>query len=591
MNVNRTQRYEIVKQLGSGGTSTVYLVHDNTLDTRWAMKRYSLEDASAFTWKSEIAFLTQLQHPAIVRIVDGWEDDEYAYYIMDYIEGMSLHQYIATYGKAKEAIVRDWAIQLLEVIGYLHKHDVLYCDLKLENIMISASGSLSLIDFGAALSSRSFSTIRYGTIGYAAPEQFLQTRLDERCDIYSLGKVLIACLYGILDAKTIQDIPEHDATFCSLALYQILCIACAKKREQRYGSTTAMQQALAIPKQKGRLLPNVKTAMLLGWASVMLVIGVSCSFIYRKLQIAAYQEAMQANDYERAIAYRTQNAEPFYALYERYYEDAYTTFRKQYEAKEAKQKAIMEAIVKVEAIASSARVPQEEAYFYFMGMKCMESENQRFYQKAATYYFYQANNYVQAKQYQQIAAIYSHEDSLQKADIELLDETLASLVLINMENENYTERTTIALMLARLYNSRKAELPDAAMQRMIQVCQDALLHCREQEVILELVSLMLDGYEQQITMYRKQGKQEAIIPLYQNMLALYESYQEDIDDNALVVARKANIYLNLYQETKQKQDLLQAFTCFDKALLMDPNLQSAIRGKSDCERLLLYERK
>ena len=163
----------------------------------------------------EADFLRQFRHPMLPVVYDLVWDDAW-YLVMEYIQGITLREYVGRSGYVQEEQACRWTEQLLDILGYLHtrKPPVIYRDLKPDNIMVCPDGHLRLIDFGAA-DQRDFGTHERGimaaTAGFSAPEQFgkmgdshisgltgrteqgyMKQRIyaDERSDIYAVGMVL-----------------------------------------------------------------------------------------------------------------------------------------------------------------------------------------------------------------------------------------------------------------------------------------------------------------------------------------------------------------------------------------------------------------
>ena len=201
-------KYEILKQIGKGGMSTVYLAMDQHLNKQWAVKeiRHKADDRESHiiiqSLVAEANLMKKLDHPALPRIVDIIDSRDTIYVIMDYIEGEPLSRILEREGPQPEEDVLEWAKQLCDVLSYLHtrKPPVIYRDLKPGNIMIRPDGNIRLIDLGIAREYKEGAvtdTVQLGTKGYAAPEQFGgQGQTDARTDIYSLGVTLYQALTG-----------------------------------------------------------------------------------------------------------------------------------------------------------------------------------------------------------------------------------------------------------------------------------------------------------------------------------------------------------------------------------------------------------
>ncbi|MEG1618912.1 MAG: serine/threonine-protein kinase [Eubacterium sp.] len=209
-------KYRVLDEIGHGGMSVVFLARDKRLEKLWAVKeirnvkdirkRQTIIDSL----KSEAQLMKDLDHPAIVRIVDIIDEHESLYVVMDYIDGEALTKQIYPQGKKKvakpipEEKAVQWGIQICDVLQYLHsqKPPIIYYDLKPDNIMLRNEGDIRLIDFGAArkYSSDPKEMNRYkilGTPGYAAPEQYQSgSDTDSRTDIYTFGMTLHFMLTG-----------------------------------------------------------------------------------------------------------------------------------------------------------------------------------------------------------------------------------------------------------------------------------------------------------------------------------------------------------------------------------------------------------
>lgn len=208
-------KYRILRPLGQGGEGVVYLAEDTDLGRRAALKRLWNHGGTGEEIRREAAFLRDLRHPMLPVVYELFRgglctdelpfQEEGWYLALEYIEGMSLHNYIRKEGGVREEQACLWGEALLDVLSYLHTREtpVIYRDLKPDNIMVCRDGSLRLIDFGAAFL-KSFgedSEERMAwTAGYGAPEQRgkagWQPYADERSDIYAFGRVLYYMVTG-----------------------------------------------------------------------------------------------------------------------------------------------------------------------------------------------------------------------------------------------------------------------------------------------------------------------------------------------------------------------------------------------------------
>jgi serine/threonine protein kinase len=233
-------RYEILFQIGEGGTSKIYLAKDLKLNKFWAVKIIDKQKSGGLVSnaRSEIDFLMKLNSPNILRIVDFFEDDNYAYLIEDYIDGQPLADFLKQDNVTQE-LALDWCEQILHALIYLHSLNIVYRDLKPENLVLSPRGEITMIDFGAARTydaDKKTNTVNLGTVGYAAPEQYLNdAQTDFRADIYAFGVFLFQLLTGAAhigkDPQIKKALPKSKI---SPALKKIILKCIEEKPENRY---------------------------------------------------------------------------------------------------------------------------------------------------------------------------------------------------------------------------------------------------------------------------------------------------------------------------------------------------------------------
>lgn len=206
-------RYEIVRKIGGGGMGAVYLAFDKNLGgvdrAVKEMVQSHIEEAqqqkAIDDFKRESMILSTLDHPSIPTIYDYFYDavESRFYLVMKYISGGDLASRLrATPGaRIDEMTVTEWALQIIDVLAYLHglPTTIVYRDLKPSNVMIDGnSGRIMLIDFGIARSinqTQEKGVTAVGTMGYAPPELF-SGNVEPRSDIYSLGSTMFHLLTG-----------------------------------------------------------------------------------------------------------------------------------------------------------------------------------------------------------------------------------------------------------------------------------------------------------------------------------------------------------------------------------------------------------
>ena len=199
-------RYQIIRPIGSGGMSVVYLANEVEEPNRlWAIKVADMENKIAKRLFSEAKILSELDHPGLPKIADFFSsnDERYFYLVQEYFDGKSLYELFEQHDCfMKEETVIDIGIQICDILQYLHTlkpTSVIYRDLKPANIMISSNGALKLIDFGIArkyVHEKVKDTVQIGTVGFAAPEQFEKRQSDTRTDLFSLGALMYYLLTG-----------------------------------------------------------------------------------------------------------------------------------------------------------------------------------------------------------------------------------------------------------------------------------------------------------------------------------------------------------------------------------------------------------
>ena len=250
-------KYEILKKIGQGGFSTVYLAEDRSTKKCWAVKELLKENSKNFevvwdSFQAEISIVKRLNHPAIPAIVDVIESPESFILVMDYVAGMSMQRILERDGTVPEEQILDIAKQLCDVLGYLHSQPapIIYRDVKPANIMLQPDGKVKIIDFGTSREYKKNAvedTTCLGTRGYAAPEQYGgMGQTDARTDLYSLGVTLYHLVTGKNPAEPpyeILPLREVDPSL-SPGLEYIIQKCTQKDPAQRYQSAEELLKDL-----------------------------------------------------------------------------------------------------------------------------------------------------------------------------------------------------------------------------------------------------------------------------------------------------------------------------------------------------------
>lgn len=321
-------RYKILRKLGEGGMSVVYLAVNEKVNKHWAIKEVKKEGVENFETVhqrllTEADILKRLHHPNLPDIVDIIENEETFLLVMDYIEGRQLESIVQEYGPQKEETVVNWGKQLCDVLSYLHSQNppIIYRDMKPANVMVQKDGKVVLIDFGTAREfkeSQAEDTLCLGTCGYAAPEQYKgQGQSDIRTDIYCLGVTLYYLLTGhnpICKPYEIYPI-RYWNTNLSSGLEMIILKCTRKNPSKRYQSCEELQQELShyykldIEYQKSQ---KIKKLMLFCFLGLTIVSGFLSLVFYRE------EKELVKNAYEDCLyeAQRQREKEQYQVWYQ-----------------------------------------------------------------------------------------------------------------------------------------------------------------------------------------------------------------------------------------------------------------------------------
>lgn len=191
---------EIISKISNTEMSMVYVGKNKKTEEKFIIKK-KLADYDS---KKVLEIYKKLNHPALPKVITHFKDQGIYYEVLEFVDGISLKEKLDKEGRQKEEDVVNWALQLCDVFIYLHSKNpkIIYRDLKPGNIMLDKNNKIYLIDFGTIReydASKRQDTIRLGTIGYAAPEQYdKNAQTDERTDIYTFG----ITLYYLLTNKS-----------------------------------------------------------------------------------------------------------------------------------------------------------------------------------------------------------------------------------------------------------------------------------------------------------------------------------------------------------------------------------------------------
>lgn len=258
-------RYKVVGTLGMGGFSSVYQARDMrfpTVTRLCAVKEMinmapdpHMRELATKSFEREASILATLDHPAVPDVYDYFTEGDRSYLVLEFIRGKDMEAMLAEQEEfVSQDLVLDWALQLCEVLGYLHDHKpqpVVFRDLKPSNIMLDPYGRIRLIDFGIA---KVFQVGERGTMigteGYSPPEQY-RGEAGPAGDVYALG----ATMHHILTRQdprmeppfSFSERPIHTANRqVSQTLEAIIMRCLAYNIEERFADANALKEALLM---------------------------------------------------------------------------------------------------------------------------------------------------------------------------------------------------------------------------------------------------------------------------------------------------------------------------------------------------------
>lgn len=262
-------RYKLLGHIGTGGMSTVYLAEHQLMRRRVAIKvlpQSRVEDSSYLgRFYVESQATAALDHPNIVRAFDVDNEGKIHYMVMEYVDGIDLHQIVERDGALPFPIAADYIRQAALGLQHAHERNMIHRDIKPSNLLCDKQGVIKVLDLGLAriTTDKESLTLLHkenvlGTTDYLAPEQALDSHnVDHRADIYSLGCTFYFLLTGrppFPEGSLAQRLLKHQSeepdpitktrSACPAALVEICQKMIAKKRINRYESMAEVAQAL-----------------------------------------------------------------------------------------------------------------------------------------------------------------------------------------------------------------------------------------------------------------------------------------------------------------------------------------------------------
>lgn len=304
------QKYCLIEKLGSGGSSTVYLAHHMNLDMPVIIKRLHKTPQMIESFSNEVNILKNLKNPNIPLLYDVQEDDNYHYLIEEYLEGESLVSYVSNQIKLSQEVIIEYGIQLCEILQYLHDFpmgSIIHLDLQPKNIILS-EGKLKLIDFGNAvcLEQNKKRNFFFGTLGYAAPEQYKGNLLDGRADIYGLGSILYYLVTKKEAVKSGNQILNlEEINYISPNLKKVIQKCLSYNPSQRYTTVLeVLKQLRALRRVKLPKHTQKKSSLSISIAGTQSRIGIThiSLALANFLNESGYQSIYKEENHSRAIS-------------------------------------------------------------------------------------------------------------------------------------------------------------------------------------------------------------------------------------------------------------------------------------------------
>ncbi len=259
-------RYEINKELGRGGMAVVYEATDIMLDRQVALKMLRPEYASDEEFikkiRHEARAVARISHPNVVNIYDIGQTENYHYLVMENIIGQNLKDIIEAREKLPIIEALDIASQIAAALNVAHESDIVHCDIKPHNIILTPENQVKVTDFGIARAVSSTVTLDMtdsvvGSAHYFSPEQAKGGEITPLTDIYSLGVVLFEMLTGTVPFKgetavsvalkhikePVPDLSDYNNSIPE-EVNQLIKKALAKDPDDRFSSALEMREEL-----------------------------------------------------------------------------------------------------------------------------------------------------------------------------------------------------------------------------------------------------------------------------------------------------------------------------------------------------------
>ncbi len=263
--VLRKGAFKILQRIGTGGQAVAYLAETDQAE-KVVLKEFQLvpgesldvlmESARAF--ENESKLLSQLEHEQIVQVKDMFYENSRVYLVLEYVDGLTLRQLIEKEGALDESRVRELALQMCEILSYLHSKNppIVHRDFTPDNLILQSNGILKLIDFSVAQSEKNIKSGECaGKHSYSPPEQFRAEAVPQS-DIYALGSTMYYMLMGHDPTPISQSNPSNESKSISSELSRIVSQATNLNLKDRYENVSWLKADLMAHKHQLDTVPQ-----------------------------------------------------------------------------------------------------------------------------------------------------------------------------------------------------------------------------------------------------------------------------------------------------------------------------------------------
>lgn len=254
-------RYEITELIGVGGMADVYkatdILEDRTVAVKILKNEFADNEDFVRRFRNESKAIAVLSHPNIVKIYDVGFTDKIQFIVMEYIDGITLKEFMEQQGVLKWKDTVHFIIQILRALQHAHDRGIVHRDIKPQNIMLFPDGTIKVMDFGIARFAReegkTISDKAIGSVHYISPEQARGDITDEKSDIYSVGVMMYEMLTGVkpfdadnpvtvalMHMQTEPKPPREINDSIPEGLEEIVIRAMQKEASKRYQSASEM---------------------------------------------------------------------------------------------------------------------------------------------------------------------------------------------------------------------------------------------------------------------------------------------------------------------------------------------------------------